>query len=229
MRTIQRDYTVIAPKSISTKISERESEYDNLWEQYSPKIRKIALAKCYRGLVGFDFEDIVQAGQDVLLHALRTHDDSKSKFSTYFYTVFNRQISYMRDKICKKNRVVVRVDGKRVVQSAMIYSLDAESEENQSESSTSKNREATLYRDMLAREKAKCKDIGLPEDVVRWIQESELNEGLKLIAMRVVQGYTNAEICTSLSMSSTELTKRYYKLRPFLEQNILPRLRDRDA
>ena len=221
MRKIQRDFTVIAPKAISTKASKRDEEYADLWEQYRPKIEKMARLECTPGLVGLDYEDVVQAGQDILLHALRTCRKEK-RFSTYFYTLFKRQIYYMRGCIFYKRKTILCGKGEKQTVSVEIYPLEAHNRAEESEAGEHPQAYSVA-------EKGKHFDRKSIKDITQWINESVVDERLKTIVLMVLEGRTNTEICSRMKISTARLSACYRELQPILEQQVLPYLQDTHA
>lgn len=77
-------FATIGPKVKLTTPTERDQEFAANWKKYESKVRRTAELYHIPGCVGVDLDDLVQLGQSVLLHALRTHNSSGA-FSTYFY------------------------------------------------------------------------------------------------------------------------------------------------
>lgn len=100
-------YPIIGGTVVSSQPSDQDAQFDALWEKYEPKVRKTASSFCIPGAVGAELEDLVQIGQSVLLHALRTFDSRRGRFSTHYYTLLRNCYLALHRRCYPKNRMMV--------------------------------------------------------------------------------------------------------------------------
>lgn len=99
--------TVIGSIILKAETGPRDGEFDALWKHYEPKVRKTAMQYRIEGAVGAELDDLVQIGQELLLHALRKHDPAKSKFSTFYYTCLKNEFAHLHKRCFPKKQYMV--------------------------------------------------------------------------------------------------------------------------
>lgn len=86
-------------------------KFNAAWQHYEPRIRKTASAWVIPGAVGTEIEDLVQIGQEVLLHTFQKFNPSKGRFSTIFYTrLHNKYNDIMRRQYPRNGFIIYWLD-----------------------------------------------------------------------------------------------------------------------